>query len=141
PLRLLAMPRPSKDKVLRVVVALQVGNLPAPPEGSLRESLDITVLAANLRNSKVAGEFLRPRQVTLARRPGTGVQEPLAYQVVTTVELPPGKYQLRVSAKSATLDKGGSVYDAVEVPDYSRTPLSVGGLVLGYADPAHHPVS
>ena len=141
PLRLLAVPRPALGKATPVVVALQVCDLPVPPEGSVRESLDITVLAANIQTSKVVGEFLRPRQVSFARRPGREASEPLDYQIVTTVELPPGKYQLRVSAKSAALDKGGSVYGTVEVPNYEKTPLSVGGLVLGYADPTHHPVS
>lgn len=141
PLRLLAVARPSKGKTISLVVALQVGTLSVPAEGSLRESLDITVLAASLQNSKVVGEFLRPRQLQFAPWPGGRSQEPLDYQVVTTVELPPGKYQLRVSAKSAALDKGGSVYGAIDVPNYSKTPLSVGGLVLGYSDPKHHPVS
>jgi len=141
PLRLSAIPRPAPGKTIPVVVALQVGAVPMPAEGSVRESLDITVLAANLQSSKVTGEFLRPREVSLARPPGGGSQQPLEYQVVTTVDLPPGKYQLRVSAKSSTLEKGGSVYDAVDIPDYSKTPLSVGALVLGYADSTHHPVS
>jgi VWFA-related protein len=141
PLRLLAVPRPSAGKTTPVAVALQVGDLPVPPAGAWHESVDITVLAANLENSKVVGEFLRPRQVVLARRPGGAAQEPLDYQVVTTVDLPPGKYQLRVSAKSATLDKGGSVYETIDVPDYAKTPLSVGALVLGYADPQQHSVS
>jgi hypothetical protein len=33
------------------------------------------------------------------------------------------------------------VYGTIDVPNYEKTPLSVGGLVLGYADPTHHPVS
>jgi hypothetical protein len=124
-----------------VVVALKVGDLPTAPGLSLRDNLDITVLAANLGNSKVAGEFLRPRQVLLVPRSHGGVQDKLDYQIVTTVALPPGKYQLRVSAKSARLDRVGSVYDVVDVPDYTKTPLSIGALVIGYADPNHHPVS
>ncbi len=139
PLRLLTLPRPARGKTTPVVVALQVGQVPVPATGALGEHLDITVLAANLQNAKVAGEFLRPREVRLARPPG-GAPASGDYQVVTTVDLPPGTYQLRVSAKSATLDKGGSVYGALDVPDYGKTPLSVGALVLGYADAARHPV-
>ena len=139
PLQLLAIPRPGTGKMTSVAVAVQVGALPVPPESSLRESLDITVLAANLGNSKV-GEFIRPRQLTLNRPQGAAIDEPFNYQVVTTVDLPPGKYQLRVSAKSATFGKAGSVYAPIEVPDYAKTPLAVGALVLGYADPNRHSV-
>lgn len=141
PLRLLAIPRPAPGKTTSVVVALQVGPVPVPAESSVTENLDVTVLAANLQSSKVTGEFLRPRQVPLSRSPSSNSQQSLDYQVVTTVDLPPGKYQLRVSAKSSTLEKGGSVYNAIEIPDYSKTPLSVGALALGYADPKHHPAS
>jgi hypothetical protein len=125
-----------------------VTNVPPSPNSRLfaividdLHIIDVTVLAVNLDTTKVAGEFLRPRQVLLVPRSREGVQQKLDYQVVTTVDLRPGKYQLRVSAKSARLGKAGSVYDVVDVPDYTKTPISIGALVLGYADPTHRPVS
>lgn len=39
-----------------------------------------------------------------------------------------GRYELRVAAES--LDRAGSVFTDVEVPDYASTPLSASGLVL-----------
>ena len=49
----------------------------------------------------------------------------------------PGRYQLRASASSARLTKGGSVYLMLDVPDFAASPLSLSGLLIGYADGAH----
>jgi hypothetical protein len=43
--------------------------------------------------------------------------------------------------QSLALNKGGSVYLTVDIPDYSRTAIGLTGLVLAYADPKRHPVS
>jgi VWFA-related protein len=45
--------------------------------------------------------------------------------------LPPGSYQLRVAARSADAGRGGSVYLAVRIPDFTKTPLAITGLLLG----------
>jgi VWFA-related protein len=48
--------------------------------------------------------------------------------------LPPGRYQIRVSAQSQELNRGGSVYFTLEVPDVSVQPLAIANLVLGSGD-------
>ena len=52
----------------------------------------------------------------------------------------PGQYQLRVSATSKKLGKGGSVYADLAVPDFTKAPLVLSPIVLGYADGSHVPV-
>src|SRR5262249_34406302 len=42
----------------------------------------------------------------------------------------PGRYELRLAAHHTTLDKSGSVYADVEVPDFVKAPLSLSGAVL-----------
>jgi hypothetical protein len=50
--------------------------------------------------------------------------------------LPPGSYQLRASVTSTRLEKGGSVYLAIDVPDFTTVPLAVSGLIVGpYGSP------
>ena len=56
-------------------------------------------------------------------------------QLVTRLDLKPGRYELRVSAASKLRGKAGSVFTDIEVPDFSR-PLSVSGVVVRHADPA-----
>ena len=42
----------------------------------------------------------------------------------------PGRYQLRLAAHSAALDKSGSIFYDVEVPDFASAHLEISGLVL-----------
>jgi hypothetical protein len=57
----------------------------------------------------------------------------VSYQVSDTIALRPGNYQLRVSARSAKLAAGGSVYLNLEVPDFTRSRLALSGVAIGYA--------
>jgi hypothetical protein len=47
--------------------------------------------------------------------------------------LAPGEYQLRASGESTAMRTGGSVYLVIDVPDPHAMPLTLGGLLLGYA--------
>jgi hypothetical protein len=57
------------------------------------------------------------------------------FEVLSRIDLKPGHYNLRLAAHSATLDKTGSVYYAVDVPDFAKDALSLSGVVLA-ATPA-----
>jgi VWFA-related protein len=65
--------------------------------------------------------------VTLLPGPGGDVR----YDVLSRIDLRPGRYELRLAAYSGTLDKSGSVYVDVEVPDFAKAPVSLSGLVVG----------
>ena len=49
--------------------------------------------------------------------------------------LKPGRYQLRFATHNAALEKSGSVYVDVDVPDFAKEQLSLSGVVLA-TDPA-----
>ena len=55
------------------------------------------------------------------------------HEIVRGLTLQPGRYEIRVNASSALLDRSGSVYADLEVPDFTRSALSLSGLVLGFA--------
>jgi hypothetical protein len=74
---------------------------------------------------------------TTARGP---MPEVVTYQVPLAFDLAPGEYELRGSATSKKLGKGGSVYLTVTVPDFTKDELALGGISVGYADGAHVPV-
>ncbi len=61
-------------------------------------------------------------------RSGTG--EEARYEILTRLELGAGRYQIRLAAHSAALDKNGSVYLDVDVPDFAKEPLQMSGVVL-----------
>jgi hypothetical protein len=63
--------------------------------------------------------------------------ERVSYQIPMSIELQPGPYQLRASATSAKLGRGGSAYLSIEVPDFSKEALSIAGLTIGYGDGEH----
>jgi hypothetical protein len=90
--------------------------------------VELTFLAVDA-NGKTRGSRtdvltidLRPE--TLARVQATG------FRLLNRVDLPPGRYQLRVAARDTRNANTGSVVYDLEVPDYSKLPFSMSGLVI-----------
>ena len=61
---------------------------------------------------------------------GGGPTDVARYEVLSHIDLPPGRYQLRLAAYSSTDRKSGSVYADVDVPDFANLPMSLSGVVL-----------
>ena len=53
-----------------------------------------------------------------------------SYEVLARIDLPPGRYQLRLAAHNGTSGRDGSVFADVTVPDYSNLPFSASPIVL-----------
>jgi hypothetical protein len=51
-------------------------------------------------------------------------------RLLSQLELPPGRYQIRVGAHEATGQAVGTVPYDVEVPDYAKTPFTLSGILL-----------
>jgi VWFA-related protein len=60
-----------------------------------------------------------------------GANGEAAYEVLARIDLPAGRYQLRLATHNSTAGKDGSVFVDVTVPDYSNVPFSATPLVLG----------
>ena len=119
----------------RVAVTLEVSASRAAlqdADGRLRDELSYEVLAVDEKRREVTRAGGLKARATLSPA-GTPSPEIVTYQVADTITLPPGTYQLRASAQSARLKTGGSVYLNVEVPDFRRVPVAIGGLAIGYA--------
>lgn len=52
------------------------------------------------------------------------------FRTLSQLDLPPGRYQVRVAAREQGADRGGSVVHDVVVPDYTAAPLAMSDLVL-----------
>ncbi len=143
PMKVAAIPLASSGQLTRVVLALEVTAPVASirdADGRLRDNLKFHVLAVQLGKNKVSSVGGLEGRVTLSPAPTAGAPPvDVTYQVMDEIELQPGAYQLRVSATSSKLVRGGSVYLDVEVPDLGGREAGVGGFALGVV-PARVPV-
>jgi len=146
PLRLTAIPLAgSAGGQTRLALALEVT---APvtalrdPDGRLRDTLKYEVLVVDEKKARVRslGGLEGKLQLSPAGRP-EDLPKSVTYQVEESLEIPAGRYELRVSATSDRLAKGGSVYLDVDVPDLRAAPIAIGGLAVSYADGPRIPVA
>lgn len=112
----------SRDADVAVVLTVR---LPVP-RGPLSETLTVvrTVYDAEGRAGPPAQE-----KTPLNLTPIAG--DELRYDVYQRLTLAPGRYEIRLNATSAALDRSGSVYADVDVPDFTRAAISASGIVLG----------
>lgn len=134
PLRATAVPiaRADAGRNAEIAVVLTV-RLPVPRR-PLTESLTIirTLYDADSNPGKPT-----PDSVDLALTPDAG--DELRYDVQQRLTLPPGRHQIRLNATSRILQKSGSVYADVDVPDLSRNPVVTTGIMLGVLPAAEVP--
>jgi hypothetical protein len=95
--------------------------------GTFNNDLEIAWVAVDQQGKVFPGDrntlnlALKPDTVTRLRAGG--------FRVISTLELPPGRYQLRVAAREANTRRSGSLNYDVEVPDFKER-LSMSGLAL-----------
>jgi VWFA-related protein len=143
-LRMFAAPVPPEGRrEARTVIAIDARVPPgllADPDGRRRDTLRYEVWAVDLRRKKVVRSVAREARLMVDPQYAADARDAASYQVQTSLDLAPGRYQLRASAISAKTGKGGSVYLEVEVPDYRRPAIHVGPIVLRYADGSQIPL-
>lgn len=117
----------SAEKTASVAVVLGVRQPGATAsEARADDTLQVLTHAYDGKGQRVASEQVT---ATIALRPrATGE---IVYEVLSRLELKPGRYHLRVAAESARSGSAGSVYCDIDVPDFGRLPLSLSGVVLG----------
>ena len=141
PLRLSAAPIPaSRGGKADVILSLEVRSYDGPripPGTSVREVLKYSVWAVDLKKKKPVAHVGRQAHVTFApAKVEDDRAREVKYQVHTRLTIPPGHYQIRASASSAQLNRSGSVYLDVDVPDFSSESPALGGVMIGHADGA-----
>ncbi len=112
-----------------VIVEIKGDDLGLLNEGNLYTGLlDVAVWAVGAQGGP---GFSEHRQAALSLGPGT-YERVKAYglKVVMRLEVPPGRYQLRVGALAADIAARGSVFYDLDVPDFSKDLLSMSHVLL-----------
>ena len=90
--------------------------------------VDLSYMAIDTK-SKIFGA--RNDSVTMNLRPDTKTRvEQSGFRVLNRMEMPPGRYQLRVAARDSAKTTVGSIVYDLEVPDFYKQPIAMSGLAI-----------
>jgi VWFA-related protein len=90
--------------------------------------LEVSMMAADAKGKTFGG---RVDTLTLNLRPETRTRvEQTGIRVLNRMDLPPGRYQLRVAARDSAKSNVGSVIYDLDVPDFYKEKLSLSGVAL-----------
>ena len=92
-------------------------------------------------NGKVRGGNTDALSLTNLKPESKARIEQTGLRMLNRLDLPPGKYQLRIAAQDQAGGNVGSVQYDLEVPDYAKVPFSMSGLVLTSAAGAALPTA
>ncbi len=131
PLQVWAAPFPQAGRrEARVAIGLGLRQVLAIRETSHTEHVDVTIQAFTPEGRSRQAQNLN---ATLNLRPGPAGE--VAFEVVSSLELPPGRYQLRIGAFLRSTRTSGSVYYDLDVPDFTRPAVALSSLALHAAPP------
>lgn len=95
--------------------------------GTFNDRLDVAITATDL-DGKLYGSTRHG--IAMAMKPDTAARaKARGIRMVSQIEVPPGRYQLHVAAGEGGGKVGSVLYD-LEVPDFSKAPLTMSGVTL-----------
>jgi hypothetical protein len=138
PLPLTALPMAMTAAVFKgpapkgaVVISTLIGGPGVPfveKDGAFRNDVEVVVLATDDKGKTHPGDR---NTVNLSMKPDTANRvKATGVRIVSSIDLPPGRYQLRVGAREANTRKAGSVTYDIEIPDFSKAGLSMSSIAL-----------
>lgn len=89
-------------------------------------------LATTAFDANGKSQASKRQTATLVLRPGA---RDVQYEVLSRIDLRPGRYNLRFAGRNGALDQGGSVFQDVEVVELEDDEVALSGVVLS-SDPA-----
>ena len=104
-----------------------------------QEMVEISYLAIDADGKVKGGNTDR---ITLNLKPETQARiEQSGFRLLNRMDLPPGRYQVRMAAHDSGGGNIGSVVYDLEVPDFFKTPFSIAGLVMTSASASALPTA
>jgi VWFA-related protein len=116
------------NAAVAVVVELDASKLDfVEANGTFNETIEIANAATNSTGKVFPGER---HNANLQLKPDTYQRaKERGFRVVTQVNLPPGRYQLRLAAANKTGKSGSVLYD-LEIPDFNKDAFTMSGVSL-----------
>ena len=98
------------------------------PQGMAANKIEVSLYGINENGKALAGTR---SVVDLTLRPETRERvKNFGVRVNPRISLPPGRYHLRIGARDAVAGMTGSVFYDLEVPDFRKEKLMMGGLLV-----------
>jgi VWFA-related protein len=96
--------------------------------GTFNNKLEVVVSASDYAGKAYPGDR---STLTLALKPDSLPRlRAGGFRILNQIDLPPGRYQLRVAVLEDNTKRAGSVVYDLDVPDYTKEPLAISGLAL-----------
>jgi VWFA-related protein len=96
--------------------------------GMFKNDLEVLGIATDEKGKTFATDR---NTVNLNMKPDTAKRvQASGFRVIQSLELQPGRYNLRVAVREANTKKSGSVMFDLEVPDFSKQPLTMSDIAL-----------
>jgi VWFA-related protein len=131
PFRAFAGPLRSADNKGQVLVSVEIdgsGLRYAEKDGRFIESVEMSIVAADQR-ARVLGGDRKTFNLNLMPETRDRVNKS-GVRMISQVELPPGRYQIRIGAHESIGGTVGTLPYDLEIPDYAKTPFSLSGVFL-----------
>lgn len=120
-------PQPNGSVVVSTLVA--GATLPlAEKDGGFHNTLEVALVATDQKGKAFSGGRTT---FDLNMKPDTAKRvRALGFRVISQIDLPPGRYTLRVGARESNSRKAGSVSYDLEVPDFSKDKLLMSSVAM-----------
>ncbi len=132
PLRVWAAPFKGKGKLGSVAIAVEIDGAALKyqqRDDRFFEDLEVSILAAD-HDGKIRGSDRQTMNLKLKPETHQILANGGGVRMLSRIELPPARYQVRIGVHEANGGAVGTVPIDVEVPDYAKLPLGLSGLVL-----------
>jgi VWFA-related protein len=132
PLRVWATPFKGTGKNASIAVAVEIDGSALKYENRddrFIENLELSIVAADVEG-KIRGSDRQTMNLKLKPETHAMLMKRGGVRLLSRIELPPSRYQLRVGVHESTGGAVGTVPIDLEVPDYSKTAFAMSGLVI-----------
>jgi VWFA-related protein len=110
----------------------------AEKDGTFANNLEVGFTAIDTKGKTHAGDR---NTINLTLKPETLERvKARGFRVISQIDLPPGRYQLRVGAAESGGQAGSVLYD-LEVPDFYKAPLVMSGIAMTAASAGQTPTA
>jgi VWFA-related protein len=98
------------------------------PQGTFSDDIELTSFATDVSGKVKDGSH---DELKLNLKPAThAVVSKDAFRLIRRLQVPPGRYQLRVGVREGGGGKVGTVVYDLDAPDFSKTPLAMSGIAI-----------